>query len=145
MTTNTRPCTCRRCGQTIQPGQGQPAPDDLPVHVGDYSKKYCCQPCYTWCADYVISYAAAAANYKAIALHIRRITPELITINQLGQAAPVHSQAAAWVYLYQTVQSAGLYCDRLAETILDHLAIKTPSTYGDFKITIDLCKFAIRS
>ncbi len=145
MSSNTRPCSCRRCGEQIQPGLGQSAPENLPVHIGDWQKKYLCPACYAWCADYVVNYRSVLANYRLIGRHIAALHPELVVINRCGSNDQVHSQAAAWAVLYQTIQEAGLYCDRLSSAILDSLALKHPRTFDDFRITVTLCKFTTKT
>ena len=145
MSSNTRPVKCRRCNLDLAPLTGCPVPDGLPAHIGDLNKRYLCPACYTWAESYIENYKAAAANYRLIGRHIAALHPELVVINRCGSNDQVHSQAAAWAVLYQTIQEAGLYCDRLSNAILDSLALKHPRTFDDFRVTVTLCKFTTKT
>lgn len=138
--TNTRPASCRLCGNPIQPNTGQSAPQGLPMSLGDCNKQYLCPPCYQWAAEYVPLYQSARQTRALIAPHIARIDEgeRLVVVERLGQRERIHPQAAAWMLFDMMLEQAGLYCDKFAALALDHLTLKAPTTYANYKITLTI-------
>ena len=135
---NARTVSCRKCSTILLPGTGQPTPEGLPLSIGDHNKIYMCPSCYKWAAEYVVLYQSARKTRSQLAPHIARIDEgdKLVLIYRQGQPERIHPQAACWALFDQMCEAAGLYCDKFAAAVLDHLAIKAPTTYTNYKTTL---------